>query len=190
MAPKSLFQQAEGGTLFLDEVGELPASVHGRLLRALQHKEVMPLGATEAVPIDIRVISATHRDPEATSDFRVDLFYRLNVVRLRVAPLRERREDIPLLVRHFLDKHRSAAAGIEDDALEALMRREWPGNVRELENAVEAALALATGRRLQLRDFRTILDSGSSKPPETKIPLSLDALREVCARASARGSCR
>jgi two-component system response regulator HydG len=154
-----LFRMADGGTLFLDEIGEIPPSVQAKLLRALQHKEVRPVGASKTVPVDLRVISATHRDLAemvAEGRFRTDLFYRLNVVRIEVPPLRERREDIPLLVHHFLDKHRDASGrveGIEDDALERLVAAEWPGNVRELENAIESALALAAGPRLRAGDF-------------------------------------
>ena len=154
-----LFRMAEGGTLFLDEVGEIPPNVQAKLLRALNNKQVRPVGGTEEQAVDIRVVAATHRDlhemVEAGS-FRLDLLYRLDVVGIEVPPLRERREDIPLLVHHFLDKHRgpsSSIEGIEDEALEALVAAEWPGNVRELENVVESALALAPGPRLRTTDL-------------------------------------
>ena len=155
-----LFRMADQGTLFLDEVGEIPTSVQAKLLRALQHKEVRPLGSSNTVPVDIRVISATHRDlAEMVSEgrFRTDLYYRLNVVRIEIPPLRERREDIPLLVHHFLCKHagdRTPVEGIEDAALQLLVDADWPGNVRELENSIESALALAPGPRLRVADLQ------------------------------------
>jgi two-component system response regulator HydG len=154
-----LLRLADGGTLFLDEIGEVPPGVQAKLLRALQHKEVRPVGASFTVPVDLRVVAATHRDLAdlvAEGRFRADLFYRLNVVRIEVPPLRERRDDIPLLVHHFLDLHGSRAPvdGIEDEALALLVACDWPGNVRELENAMESALALAPGPKLRVADFR------------------------------------
>ncbi|MCP4241233.1 MAG: sigma-54-dependent Fis family transcriptional regulator [bacterium] len=159
LGAQGLFRMAHRGTLFLDEVGEIPASVQAKFLRALQHKEVRPVGSTTTEPADVRVISATHRDLEAmvaAGAFRTDLFYRLNVVRLEIPPLRERRDDIPLLAHHFLNKHRaehSPVEGFTDDALERLVNTDWPGNVRELENTVESALALARGKRLRVADL-------------------------------------
>jgi DNA-binding NtrC family response regulator len=182
---------ADRGTLFLDEIGEIPGSVQAKLLRALQHKEIRPVGASGAVPVDIRVISATHRDLSAmveAEQFRTDLFYRLNVVRIEIPPLRERREDVPLLVHHFLAKHRGTGAaieGIDDDALELLVAQEWPGNVRELENVMESALALARGPRLRASDLplaRRRTPALARVPLE--VPLSLDAY-ERCALARA-----
>jgi two-component system response regulator HydG len=183
-----LFRMADRGTLFLDEVGEIPLSVQAKLLRALQNKEVRPVGAAATVPVDIRVISATHRDlgeMVSTGAFRADLYYRLNVVRVDIPPLRERSEDIPLLVHHFFDKHRTANSrveGIEDDALEVLIESEWPGNVRELENVVESALALAPGPRLRVADLpRTRrLVTTRSDHSLAEIPASLEAY-ERCA---------
>jgi DNA-binding NtrC family response regulator len=181
LGSQGLFRMADGGTLFLDEVGEIPASVQAKLLRALQHKEVRPVGSSRTVPVDLRVICATHRDLAtmvAEGRFRADLYYRLNVVRIEVPPLRERREDIPLLVHHFLRKHRGEGAGglgIEDDALELLASAEWPGNVRELENAIESALALAPGPRLRAADLRPGRVRASQAPAGlgTDLPLSL-----------------
>jgi len=178
-----LFRMADGGSLFLDEVGEIPPGVQAKLLRALQHKEVRPVGSSSTVPVDIRVIAATHRDLAAMvkeGRFRTDLFYRLNVVRVEIPPLRDRREDIPLLVHHFLRKHAAEATrveGIEDDALALLVEAEWLGNVRELENAVESALALAPGPRLRPADLRPLRRSGVSVSPQAAepLPLSLDA---------------
>ncbi len=182
-----LFRMADGGTLFLDEIGEVPPGVQAKLLRALQHKEVRPVGASFTVPVDLRVVAATHRDLAtlvAEGRFRADLFYRLNVVRIEVPPLRERREDIPLLVHHFLDMHGSRAPvdGIEDEALALLVAHDWPGNVRELENAMESALALAPGPKLRAADLRVArrvpIPVGSAALDE--LALSLEAY-ECCA---------
>lgn len=190
-----LFRMAHRGTLFLDEVGEIPLSAQAKLLRALQHKEVRPVGAVETVPADIRVVAATHRDLDemvANGTFRVDLFYRLNVVRLDVPPLRSRREDIPLLAHHFLEKHRpqdSRILGFEDDALERLVQAEWPGNVRELENTVESALALARGPRLRVADLRIArprLDAGTPEPVD--LPVDLQAYERAALERALRES--
>ena len=180
-ATAGLFRMAHGGTLFLDEIGEIPPNVQAKLLRALQEKEVRPVGGSSAVPVDIRVICATHRDLErmvAEGRFRQDLFYRLDVVRIEIPPLRERRDDIPLLVHHFLRKYcRSHAPveGIEDEALQLLVEAEWPGNVRELENAIESALALASGPRIRATDLpggRRAAARSASQVPQN-VPLSL-----------------
>jgi DNA-binding NtrC family response regulator len=191
-----LFRMADRGTLFLDEVGEIPLSVQAKLLRALQNKEVRPVGSSTTVPVDIRVISATHRDLAGMvyeGAFRADLFYRLNVVRVEIPPLRERREDIPLLVHDFLDKHRtenSRVEGIEDDALEVLVESEWPGNVRELENVIESALALAPGPRLRIENLaRTRRRSPQVALASLEgIPVSLEAY-ERCALERALREC-
>ncbi len=183
-----LFRMAAGGTLFLDEIGEVPPSVQAKLLRALQEKEVRPVGAATAVSVDLRVISATHRDLAqmvAEGSFRTDLFYRLNVVRIVIPPLRERREDIPLLVQHFLAVYRRREAPIleiEAEALEELLQADWDGNVRELENTIESALALAPGPRLRARDLPRLGHTRpAARPPEEAgLPLSLEAY-ERCA---------
>jgi two-component system response regulator HydG len=182
-----LFRLAERGTLFLDEVGELPLHVQAKLLRALQQREVRPVGGGEPVPVDIRVIAASNRDLAAMVEagrFRADLFYRLNVVRVEVPPLRERMEDVPLLASHFLAKHArpgESAPFLGSDALEKLLHYAWPGNVRELENAVESALALARGPTLRAADFGFEAPSRSEPaPPPDNLPLRLDAY-ERCA---------
>jgi two-component system response regulator HydG len=188
---EGLFRRAHGGTLFLDEVGELPAAVQAKLLRALQQKEVRPVGANRSIPVDIRIVCATHRDLQAMVEagtFRADLFYRLDVVTLVMPPLRDRLEDIPVLVQHFLAKHCGSGQpvhGIDDGALEALASREWPGNVRELENAVESAVALSRGSCLSRSDLqasapRVYPESTSARLEEAKLSLSLDAY-ERCA---------
>jgi DNA-binding NtrC family response regulator len=182
-----LFRLADRGTLLLDEIGEIPGSVQAKLLRALQEKEVRPVGGTESIPVDIRVVSATHRDLWGMVEerrFRADLYYRLNVVRVAIPPLRERREDIPLLVQHLLVKHRSPESrieGIDDEALESLARYEWPGNIRELSNTIESALAFARGPNLRAADLPLARRGAElvSAPP-TSIPLSFEAY-ERCA---------
>ena len=146
-----LFQAAHGGTLFLDEIGDMPVALQVKLLRVLQERQVRPVGASAAVPVDVRIISATHRDLDdamATGAFRQDLYYRLNVVTLLLPTLEERREDIPLLAHHFLarlaPKHGRRVNGFAPDALKALTTAAWPGNVRQLHNVVEQVTALAT----------------------------------------------
>ena len=192
-----LFRLASGGTLFLDEIGEIPLAVQAKLLRALQTREVRPLGGSAAVAIDIRVICATHRDLAemvAAGSFRRDLYYRLHVVRLALPPLRERRGDVLLLAQHFLEKHRrsdSPVLGFAPDALEALAARDWPGNVRELENAIEAALALASGERLRAAEFTLagVRSTPSRRSSDATLPLSLDAY-ERSALERALDECR
>ena len=148
---KGLFQAAEGGTLFLDEIGDMPLSFQVKLLRSIQERSVRPVGATHAVPVDVRIISATHRDLDELrkgGDFREDLYYRLNVVTLDIPALSERREDIPLLANHFLrnlsDAEKKGVKGFAPDAMEVLLSAPWPGNVRQLYNVVEQAVAFTT----------------------------------------------
>jgi len=158
-----LLVSAEGGTVFLDEIGELSLDLQAKLLRALQEKEVRPVGATHRVPIKARIVAATNRDLAAmveNGSFRKDLFYRLNVVNLRLPALRDRREDIPLLAAHFLDrisKEHNRKFALSDEALRTMMRHDWPGNVRELEHAIERACAMSSGPVLLLGDLPTQL---------------------------------
>ncbi|MCB2225046.1 MAG: sigma 54-interacting transcriptional regulator [Desulfarculaceae bacterium] len=160
---------AQGGTLFLDEVGDLPLGLQVKLLRALDSGEYSPLGSNQARKADARVVAATHRDLEgemARGAFRQDLYYRLNVVELKLPPLRERREDIPLLADHFLERL-AAERGepvrrISPQAMARLMEYPWPGNVRELQNALEHALVLAQGRALEVRHLPAGLQSAAS----------------------------
>ena len=180
-----LFRVADGGTLFLDEIGEIAQSIQAKLLRALQQREVRPVGSATPVAVNLRIVAATNRDLAQLADegrFRLDLFYRLNVVRIELPPLRERSDDIPLLAQHFLGKHRRAnspVSGFEPEALHALTRHGWPGNVRELENAIESALALANGPLLRAREFSFGRErSAGSSPaatPSAGLPLSFDA---------------
>ncbi len=146
-----MFRAAEGGTLFLDEIGDMPLSFQVKLLRALQEREIRPVGSTESVPVDVRIISATHQDLEkalAENTFREDLYYRLNVVNLVLPSLAERREDITLLANHFLRQFPDAAkrgvTGFSSEAQEAMLYAAWPGNVRQLINVVEQSVALST----------------------------------------------
>src|SRR5512143_1583155 len=146
-----LFLSAEGGTVLLDEIGDMPAPLQVKLLRVLQEGEVRPVGATETRPVDVRILSATHHDLEAavgSGEFREDLYYRLNVVTLTLPPLRERREDIPLLAQHFLaqlnDKYRRHIHGFAPAGLDMLTAADWPGNIRQLHNALEQCVALCT----------------------------------------------
>jgi two-component system response regulator GlrR len=146
-----LFLSADGGTVLLDEIGDMPAPLQVKLLRVLQEGEVRPVGSTETRAVDVRIVSATHRDLEAAiagGEFREDLYYRLNVVNLALPPLRERREDIPLLARHFLaaltEKYRRRIHGFAPDALAMLAAADWPGNIRQLHNVLEQCVALCT----------------------------------------------
>lgn len=153
---KGLFQAADGGTLLLDEIGDMPLALQVKLLRVLQERAVRPLGAAQSIPVDVRIVSATHRDLDtalAAGQFREDLYYRLNVVTLHLPTLAERREDIPLLANHFLRKlagkygnedRGRKLAGFAPEALKALATAPWPGNVRQLHNVVEQVCALAT----------------------------------------------
>jgi DNA-binding NtrC family response regulator len=159
-AKAGLFEEAQGGTLFLDEIVELPLAVQVKLIRALQEKEIRRVGENAPIKVDVRVIAATHRDLKAevqAGRFREDLFYRLNIFPVRMPALRERREDIPLLAAHFVDKHAKAyrreVEGFEPEALRALTGYPWPGNVRELENAVERGVAVATGKLVTAKDL-------------------------------------
>jgi DNA-binding NtrC family response regulator len=143
-----LIAAAMGGTFFLDEVGEMTPATQVKLLRTLQQREVLPVGATEAIPVDARVIAATNRDLERdvkTGQFRSDLYYRLNVIAIHLPPLRQRREDIPLLVEAFLTRGRDPGKSVSAEAMSAMCEYDWPGNVRELENALERASIVTSG---------------------------------------------
>jgi len=150
---------AEGGTVFLDEVGELPVDLQAKLLRSIQEREIRPVGSTKRIPINVRILAATNRDLEqavAQGAFRRDLYFRLNVLSLKIPPLRERRQDIPLLIGHFLDRLSRASdheRTLNDGAMKALLAYDWPGNVRELENCLERACAFTSGPMIQIGDL-------------------------------------
>jgi two-component system response regulator HydG len=162
---EGLLAIAEGGTVFLDEVGELPIDLQAKLLRAIQEKEIRPVGGTKQIPINVRILAATNRDLEqavAQGTFRRDLYFRLNVLSLRIPPLRERRQDIPLLVAHFLERQERTSGQqrtLADDALKVMLGYDWPGNVRELENCLERACAFTTGPIIHVRDLPTDIHS-------------------------------
>jgi len=183
-SPKDgLLAIADGGTIFLDEIGELPIDLQAKLLRAIQEKEIRPVGSVKHVPIDVRILGATNRDLERAvieGSFRRDLFFRLNVLTLRIPPLRERRQDIPLLVAHFLERigrDSGAEKTVSDETLKALLQYDWPGNVRELENSLERACALSSAREIQVRDLPTHLAGAplaivNSQPDTGIIPMA------------------
>ena len=172
---QGLFQAANGGTLFMDEIGNMTLAMQVKLYRVLQEGKVRPLGSTEEIDVDVRVIAATNKDFEkeiAEGRFREDLYYRLSVIPIQLPPLRERREDVPMLARHFLEGFRKSmekpVEGISPEAMRRLESYDWPGNVRELENTMERAVALETGPEISLRvlpDRIAGYASGSSAGP-------------------------
>ena len=176
---EGLFLAARAGTLFLDEIGEMPSPLQVKLLRALQERKVRPVGASKELPVEARVVAATNRDihDEVESGrFREDLFYRLNVINLQLPPLRERKEDIPLLAAHFLSKHgavQNKHLDFSPEAMRWLVDREFKGNVRELENVVERAVALALGHWVELSDVvdQRAVSNGPLSIPEVDIPI-------------------
>ena len=190
-----LFEVADGGTIFLDEIGEMSLTMQVKLLRVLQERSVRPVGGTSEISIDVRVIAATNRDLErqvAENTFREDLYYRLNVIPISVPPLRDRREDLPLLVNHFVKKYASVAGknilAAKAQSLEALAGYEWPGNVRQLENAIERAVALATGEELNVelplerprsRAAAAAAGAGMTVSPGAVLPEGMDMERYV-----------
>lgn len=174
---RGLIELADGGTAFFDEIGDLPLEMQVKLLRLLQEREFRPVGSLNTRKVAIRVIAATHRDLAREielKNFRQDLFYRLNVVTLRLPPLRERREDIPVLIQRFLDrlgaKHR-----LTDEAMETLVTYDWPGNVRELQNSIERMVAMSSGPLLQTADLPS--------PIQTHLEAWRSGVRSVAAAA-------
>src|SRR6266436_6325946 len=162
---RGLFEAANGGTIFLDEIGEMPLPAQVKLLRALQEKEIVRVGATRNIKVDVRVIAATNRDLKsmiAEGQFRQDLYYRISTFEIQVAPLRERRADIPSLANHFLDKLSSVACHplrmtIEEDALSSLASYDWHGNVRELENVMNRLIVVASTSTIRRADVEHVL---------------------------------
>jgi transcriptional regulator with GAF, ATPase, and Fis domain len=184
---RGLFEAANGGTIFLDEIGEMPLTAQVKLLRALQEKEIVRVGATRHVKVDVRVIAATNRDLKsmiAEGRFRQDLYYRISTFEIQVAPLRERRADIPSLAHHFLNKLSSPGSQplpmtIEEDALNALASYDWHGNVRELENVVNRLIVVASTSTITRADVENVLGIHRS-------PVIVNAQTHANARAEAR----
>jgi len=184
---RGLMESADTGTLFLDEIGELPTDLQAKLLRAIQEKEIRPVGATDRIPVASRVIAATNRDLETMirqSTFRQDLYFRLNVVQIKLPALRERKTDIPILVNAFLEKRSVESGGayqFTEAAMSQLLAYDWPGNVRELENAVERATALNSGPLLDLADLPSnVAYTMNHRPP---MPDEIVPLEELERRA-------
>jgi len=180
------FERARGGTVFLDEIGDMPLVLQAKLLRVLQEREIQRIGGTISIPVDVRVIAATNKDLESrvkSGEFREDLYYRIAVFPIVVPPLRERREDIPLLARHFLQKHaertEKSMNGISNAALRLLLQYDWPGNVRELENAIERAVLLETTDVLQVNSLPPQLSPIVASPRDQTAPTAVLPLAEV-----------
>src|SRR5262245_8737057 len=178
---EGLFQRARGGTIFLDEIGEMPLTLQPKLLRAIEEKEVLPVGATTPVKVDVRILAATNRDLKKELEagrFREDLYYRLNVIELHIPPLRDRREDIPLLVEHLVSRHnqemKKAYKGTDNATMKLLMSLPWKGNVRELDNMLERAMILGEGEWISPVD----LPRGEMPEGTLRVPLS-DNLKEA-----------
>jgi two-component system response regulator PilR (NtrC family) len=169
---EGVFAAAKGGTVFLDEIGELPLSLQVKLLRVIQEKCVRPVGASQEIPVDIRVTAATNRDLWAlteSGEFRQDLYYRLNVIQIALPPLRDRKEDIPLLAEHILEKlareYGTPLKALGQDAMRGLLRYDFPGNVRELSNVLERAFALAADDVIHIDDLPPVFAQASVIPP-------------------------
>ena len=183
---KGRFELAHGGTLFLDEIGDMSEGLQVKLLRVLQEREFEPVGGTRTISVDVRVIAATHRNLEddmKKGAFRDDLYYRLNVVPIYIPPLRERRDDVPLLIRHFIEKYsrenEKEITGISSQALEMLMKYNWPGNVRELEGMIEMAVVMSPGKRLTADLFPPKLQPSAEPRPlstETAVEHAVSSL--------------
>jgi DNA-binding NtrC family response regulator len=190
---KGRFALANGGSIFLDEIGTMQAPLQAKLLRVLQEREFEPLGAERTERVDVRVIAATNRDLRqmvAEGKFQDDLFYRLNVIPIQIPPLRERREDIPVLLEHFVRKHAQRSGKpierVEDSVAAALQRYDWPGNVRELENTIERAVVLSNGRTISERDVSVLAAPATQAPslPSLRLHQNLEwAERESVRRA-------
>src|SRR3989475_691736 len=182
-----LFQAANGGTIFLDEIGELPLEMQAKLLRALQEKEIRPVGSNEKVSVDVRIVAATNRDLEAAyraGTFRKDLYFRLNVVTVHLPPLRERRSDIPVLVHHFLDRYaKGSHIQVTAAAMKSLLHYDWPGNVRELANCIARAVTLGDGKVIDVADLPPTIRSEQAGsgivPSQDTSNLSTTALAEM-----------
>jgi transcriptional regulator with PAS, ATPase and Fis domain len=169
---EGLFARARGGTVFLDEIGDMPLTLQPKLLRAIEAKEILPVGSTQPVKVDIRIIAATHRDlgaMAAAGEFREDLYYRLNVVNVQIPPLRDRREDIPDLVEFLVRRHsiemKKSFRGVDNAALKVLMSQPWKGNVRELDNVIEHAMIVGDGPWITVNDLPARIHQGRRNDP-------------------------
>ena len=191
-ARQGLLATAGTGTVFLDEVGELPIELQSRLLRALQEHEVRPLGSNERTRLDARIVAATNQDLEAAMKrgaFRKDLFFRLNVVSIKMPPLRERKEDIPLLIRHFLTRfgNTQSVSQVSDEVMGRLLTYDWPGNVRELENCIQRAVSLGSGSFVQMQDLPSnILYRLGRTDSSRQTSTTLEALEQQAIRQALR----
>ena len=184
-AHKGLFQAAHGGTLFLDEIGDMPLALQVKLLRVLQEGEVRPVGAAQAIPVDVRIISATNADLTeliGAGEFREDLLYRLNLIAIHIPPLRERIDDIPLLAAHFLENvgnvYRRPGLVIRESAMSWLQHLPWHGNIRQLKHTIERAVLMSSKDILETEDFRMPLTMGSGTMSNVPPPGSM-TLEEV-----------
>jgi len=181
------FEQADGGTLFLDEVCEMHPRLQAKFLRALQEREIERLGSSATIPVDTRIIAATNRDLQKALEegvLREDLYYRLNVILLRVPPLRERMDDVPIVAMHFLRKYaareHSSMSSIAEEALNVLLSYSWPGNVRELENAIERAVVLGKGDQLRAQDLPPqVHRGGDDERPLIPAHLTLEEIEKL-----------
>jgi transcriptional regulator with GAF, ATPase, and Fis domain len=196
------FEQADTGTAFLDEIGDVPGSIQVKLLRVLQERELERLGSNKTRHIDVRILAATNRDLRAALEegaFREDLYYRLNVLPINIPPLRERREDIPFLAEHFVEKLSrdlgAKAESISEGAIRKLAGYHWPGNVRELENVIERSLVLSSGTQLEAGDIKLDVSPRATSAAESFLPdgMTLDeheqaVIREALRRAAGNKS--
>ena len=201
------FEEADGGTLFIDEVGDIPLSVQVKLLRAIQFGEIQKIGSNKTISIDVRIVAATNRNLEEMikgQEFREDLYYRLNVIQINIPPLRERKEDIPVLIDHFIDKfnkqNNAGIQGLDKKALDRLMKYDYPGNIRELENIIERAVILArnniitsetipaqfeTTREISLLDPLNLSDGYDKKVKAFEKEMIQEALKQTNGNKSA-----
>jgi formate hydrogenlyase transcriptional activator len=200
MQKRGRFELADRGTLFLDEIGDISLDLQPKLLRALQEREFERLGSTKTIRVDVRLIAATHRDLQGmirNNQFREDLFYRLNVCPIEIPPLRERREDIPLLVHYFVlrlsRQMQRRIKSVPKDAIEALVNHDWPGNIRELENFIERCVIFTQGDELKVphdqlkRTASPSIGSASSTFEQAERQVIVDALRAASGRISGKG---
>jgi DNA-binding NtrC family response regulator len=195
---RGLFQTAEGGTLFIDEIGELQVGLQAKLLRALENRKVMPIGSTQEIDVDVRLVAATNRDLHQQvqeKQFREDLYYRLKVVELQMPPLRERPDDIPLLIRHFIDQiaeeNGRPVRDVTPEALEALGSYDWPGNVRELRNLLESVIVLSVKEEIELSDLPEQISKVRSaraviQPGMTMAEIEKEAIRRTLEETGGR----